>query len=227
MRKEEAELIGRLLAGPDMGHVACVVELGSSDRTHREVAQPHIAANIHHPLAARGVRVVTTDLKSGEGVEVVGDIFDPQIQARLKAVRPDVLLCCNIFEHLRDRQTFADACAALLPPGGFILVTVPNSYPYHLDPIDMMFRPTPQQIAALFPGFALIHGEVFEAGSFREDMRRHGTSVATQLVRTLVRGVWPWRGVEPLKAKFHRWFWLGRPFKMSIALLQKPTEEAA
>lgn len=221
MRVEEAALIRDLLARPELAAVACVVELGSSDTLFREVSQPHIARNIHQPLASRGVRVVTTDIKSGEGIEVVGDIFDRSIQETLKTLHPDAVLCCNIFEHVEDRRSFAAACDSLLAPGGFMLVTVPYSYPYHLDPIDTMYRPTPDQILQLFPGYRMVVGKIFEAGSYVGDIRKHGSTIPMQLLRSLGRGLWPWRGLDALKARLHRWLWLGRPFKMSIALMQK------
>jgi hypothetical protein len=64
-------------------------------------------------------------------------------------------------------------------------------------------------------------GRIFEAGSYRGDIRKHGQTVLVQLLRSAARSVWPWRGVEAMKAGLHRWMWLGRPFKMSIALIQK------
>ena len=61
------------------------------------------------------------------------------------------LLCCNVLEHVRDPGEFARRCAMLVRPGGVIVVTVPRSYPHHADPIDTLYRPTPEEAAALFP----------------------------------------------------------------------------
>ena len=69
---------------------------------------------------------------------------------------PDAILCCNIFEHVEDRARFASICHDALRPGGYLVVSVPYSYPYHTDPIDTYLRPTPEEIAAMFPGYALI-----------------------------------------------------------------------
>lgn len=220
MRSEEAKLVGELIL-ERRDEIGAVLEIGSSDQYHREVAQPHISQHIHHPLAAAGVRVVTTDIKTGNGIDIAGDLFDPKVREKLAAVKPDLVLCCNILEHVSDRQAFAAAVSALVAPGKRLLITVPRSYPYHLDPIDTMFRPTPEQIAALFPGFAIEFSSVFDAGSFRADMKRHGGSIIVNFARTVLRSIWPWQGLEPAKSRWHRWLWLFRPFKMSLALLRR------
>jgi hypothetical protein len=221
MRREEAELIDSLLSARPLSQAKVVVELGASERHFRETSQPHIHAQIHEPLLKRGVEIITTDLKGGDGIDVSGDLLDPSVQSRLQSYRPDLVLCCNIFEHVIDRVALAGACDRILPEGGHILVTVPFSYPYHLDPIDTMFRPKPSEIAMLFPSYELVHGKIFDAGSYLSDMRRHNSTVWRQLARTLVRSIWPWKGVEAAKSRFHRWLWIGRPYRMSLALLRK------
>ena len=75
-----------------------------------------------------------------------------------KAIHPKTVLCCNMFEHVDDRYKFASICDEVLSPGGYLLITVPHSYPYHLDPIDTMFRPSVDEIAKLFPYYELVEG---------------------------------------------------------------------
>src|SRR5204863_1857771 len=100
MRTQEAAWIGekvRALAG-----VRVVLNLGSGSRRFREVSKPYIDRDIFEPLARAGARVVHADLKSGEGIEVSGDLFDAAIQARLRALSPDAIVACNIMEHLPE-----------------------------------------------------------------------------------------------------------------------------
>ena len=59
------------------------------------------------------------------------------------------VLCCNILEHVADREAFARVCDQILSPGGTIVVSVPQSYPLHMDPIDTYYRPMPAEIAQL------------------------------------------------------------------------------
>ena len=107
MRTEEAAWIGDRLRALDAqrraaarGNSFVVLNLGSGSRRFREVSKPYIDAGIFDPLRRRGATVVHADLKQEDGVDVTGDLFDPGIQARLRALQPDVVLACNIFEHL-------------------------------------------------------------------------------------------------------------------------------
>ena len=74
------------------------------------------------------------------------------ISPRLGTGRFRALLCCNVLEHVRDPGEFARRCGTLVMSGGVLAVTVPRSYPHHSDPIDTLYRPTPEEAAALFPG---------------------------------------------------------------------------
>jgi hypothetical protein len=221
MRAEEARFVGALIRDR-ADRIGVVLEIGSSDRFHREQAQPHIHQLVHSPLLAAGIRVITSDMKSGDGIDIVGDLFDPVVRDELAELHPDLVLCCNILEHVRDPQGLSAIVASLVGPDKWLLVTAPHSYPYHLDPIDTMFRPTPQEIARLFPDFDLEVGWIFEAGSFRGDMERHQSPPIVNFLRTLARSVWPWQGLEAAKARWHRWFWYFKPYEMSLALLRRP-----
>jgi hypothetical protein len=39
----------------------------------------------------------------------------------------------------------------MCPIGGFIVVSCPQVYPYHADPIDTLYRPTTTDLRRLFP----------------------------------------------------------------------------
>lgn len=57
-----------------------------------------------------------------------------------------------MLEHLEDISIVIRKLLGVTEKGGYILLTVPYNYKRHLDPIDNMFRPTPEEIANLFPG---------------------------------------------------------------------------
>jgi hypothetical protein len=69
-----------------------------------------------------------------------------------------------VLEHVVDRPAFANAITALLPKGGRALVTVPNRFPYHPDPIDTNYRPTPEELRALFPELGARRVELLRCG---------------------------------------------------------------
>ena len=81
---------------------------------------------------------------------------------------PRTVFCNNVLEHVPDPALFAQRCFDLLPPGGRLVVTVPRSYPHHRDPIDTMFRPTPDEICALIDApYERLDDEIIETGSYR------------------------------------------------------------
>jgi hypothetical protein len=211
MRPEEAQWIGNFLATAQ--GISPVLELGSSTLNFRTVAKPHIDRFVHAPLREKGVKVVTTDLREGDGVDISGNFYEPHIEAKLRAVGAKSILCCNIFEHIDDRTAFAAKCDSLLPDGGFIVVTVPYSYPLHFDPIDTYFRPSPAGVAALFPGYRVVQEGVIES-SDQFDPADFVRSIAKS---ALLRG-----GFLSTKARLHRLLWSFRPYKISAVVLQKP-----
>ena len=217
MRFEEAEKIGRLLAELP-GDIGPVIELGSSTATFRNVQQPHIDRFIHAPLRAHGVKVIHTDLRDGDGIDVSGDIYEPEVRERLTSLGAKTVLCCNIFEHVTDRSNFAAICDEILRPGGCIIVSVPYRYPYHLDPIDTMYRPAPEELVDLFPGYRVQVAERVTGGSFWTDLGRRPGRALKALARVLMlRGGWR----ESL-SRLHRLTFLFRPYQVSVAVLRKP-----
>jgi len=203
--------------------VSTVINLGSSTEEFHD-HRPHVERFVFGPLKRRGARIVNMDLKADPGVEIVGDIYDPAIQARARAVGATLLICGNILEHITDPKGFARACASLLPANGQILVTVPHSYPYHTDPIDTYFRPTPQEIADLFEDFRLVDGRIVTDVSYLHDLRAENSmgGLARHFAVHAVKFFLPFRdGLDKWKARYHRYLWLFRPYKVSCALLSR------
>ena len=111
--------------------------------------------------------VVHNDIKAADGVDIVADLLSDQGLAALKAVAPRALVCSNVLEHVRDPADFARRYLGLLPVGGYAIITTPFAYPYHRDPIDLLFRPTLDELAALHPGTRTIAAATVVAGNFR------------------------------------------------------------
>jgi SAM-dependent methyltransferase len=169
MRPEEAHYIGSLLSDDDVaGKVA--LNVGSSTGHFREVTQPHIEREIFAPLRAKGARVIHCDMKAADGVDLVGDLLDPSFRDTVIETRPDFVLANNLFEHVRDRQALADCLATLPAPGGRLIVSVPYAYPYHADPIDTLYRPTPDEIATMFPQFRVESARIVKTTSLWTDL---------------------------------------------------------
>jgi hypothetical protein len=112
------------------------LNLGSSSAVVREAVQPWVDNEVFSPLRGRGVEVIHVDMRELPGVDVRADLTDPCDVRRVRAYRPNALLCCNLLEHVLDPERLARHCLDLLPTGGLAFVTVPYSYPFHRDPIE-------------------------------------------------------------------------------------------
>lgn len=219
MRPTEARWIRRQLAACAPREISPLVNIGSSTREFREVRQPHIEAEIFAPLRTAGVEVIHTDLKPDAGVDIAGDLQDPEIQARLRARRPRAALTSNLLEHVTAPAGLARAIGALVEPGGLLIATVPRSYPYHADPIDTGFRPTPDELVALFPGFALVHGEIVADETYAGELFGHGVAGLTRGARGLVAAVR--RRGEIARAYRDKLRWMFRPFTTTCVVLRR------
>lgn len=220
MRIEEARWIGQTLASVPATELNPLIQLGSSTEHFRTREQPHIDAYIEAPLRERGVNVIHSDLKADAGVDISGDFSDPAVRSELKAVRARAVVCSNMFEHVTDRERLAAVCDDILVPGGLLVVTVPHSYPVHLDPIDTYYRPAPEEIAALFPRYDQIAGELIPSQTFLQEFRASREKL-TILRNVLVGLLTPWRGRQRMLARVHRLMWLFRPYDVSGVVLRK------
>ena len=111
----------------------------------------------------------------------------------------------------------------ILSPGGTIVVSVPQSYPLHMDPIDTYYRPMPAEIAQLFPGYMVLALDTVVSGTAAGDMDTPLLDVPKVIRRAvLLRG-----GADATKARLHRLLWLFPPLRISVAVLRKPAASQA
>lgn len=229
MRIEEAAWLGEQLAsclGRDAPSAApqpplTVLNIGSSTGHFRRVAQPHIDSLLLRPLREAGCRLVHADLKADAGVDIAGDLFEDSTQQRMRAAQPAAILFCNILEHLQAdaRARVPAVLDAILPAGGLLAISAPCSYPYHADPIDTMYRPTPQEILALFPGYEAVRSAIVQSQTYGEEFRR-GSPL--RRLRKLLRVLFPFVRPRRWASHAHRFLWLRRPYRLTCVVLRKP-----
>jgi hypothetical protein len=210
MLRQEAEWLGSRISELDSDAAFPLLNVGSSTEDFRTTAQPFIDALIFRPLRQLGKLVIHVDMKSGAGVDVVGDVFDPQVREKLAATGFRSLLCSNMLEHVPDARAMGKVLLSLVPAGGYLLVTCPHRYPYHPDPIDTMFRPGVAELAELFAGARLIRGEVIGGGMYRSWRAKR----PAELLRNVVRVACPFY-------KPARWLWSFRTMSSTCAVLRK------
>ena len=216
MFEREAAWIGAKLAKIPAEDLSPLVNLGA--RTEK----PWIDALIFAPLRARGVEIVNIDIVDGEGVDLVADIFTDAGFAEVAAIRPRMVLCCNVLEHVLDPETFARRCFDLLVPGGRLLVTVPRAYPHHRCPIDTMFRPDPDEVAALVPDAEMTHSAMLPMGYYWDEVRKRPWILSRQILRA----PFPFLGWAHYKRTMSKLRFLVSPYMVTFALLERRASEA-
>lgn len=223
MRINEAAYIGARLNEIPVEQLSPVLNLGSSNEEFRKQTHPHVDREIFFPLEARGGRVVHADLKEDRGIDIVGDVYDPDFQDRCRRLQARSVLCCNILEHVADAASFAHIVSEMVPPGGYLVISVPHSYPFHADPIDTLFRPSPDQVVALFGhDFVPVVTHTLVDVTWWHDLV---TAIGVRrlprfFVRDLVKAAREAVSKQGLW-RLHRYAWLVRPYKVSIVILRR------
>ena len=65
------------------------------------------------------------------------------------------------------------------------MVTVPHKFPYHPDPIDTMFRPSPNELVGLFPNCHRLEGLILDCGTGWDYVERNPAKLLLKLKRRL------------------------------------------
>jgi SAM-dependent methyltransferase len=201
-----------------------LLNVGSSTRAFREGVQPWTEQNLFAPLRNRGVELIHLDNREGDGIDIRADMLSDTDLPRITARRPKAILCCNILEHVRDPAALARRCMDIVGPGGLIFVTVPYSYPHHRDPIDTMFRPEPDQLAALFGPARMLTGEVIDVG---ESYGRLVLNRPWLLLRHALRFPFPFIGFEGWKRSMAKLYWITHNYRITAAIFEAPRRAEA
>jgi len=217
MLDAEAKWIGDVLDRLDVGSLSPILNVGSASAAFREQVQPWIDREIFAPLRRRGVAVHHLDIREGDGIDMHGDLTDDSFVAGLGDNGYRALLCCNFLEHVAAPSAICAKLELLVPVGGYLIITVPNRFPYHPDPIDTMFRPAIEDIVQLFPHCRLMHGEVLDCGTGWDYVDRNPGALIAKVKRRLA-GFREHGGVKG-SASFLPW--LFRRFRQTCALLQR------
>jgi hypothetical protein len=218
---EEARWLAGRLAAMSPAELSPLLDVGSSTLSFRTRDQPWVEGLVFRPLVERGVRVVHMDAKAEPGVDIVADLSDGASVERLKEVGFRALLCSNLLEHVTDPRAIGRTLVGLLPAGGHLFVSGPFEYPYHPDPIDTMFRPSPDQLAGLFPNTSLVVGEIVDGGRYLDQIVGRPQRFLLLLLRVLL----PFYKPAVWRASFlqlrQRIPWMFRHFRATCLVLRK------
>lgn len=124
-----------------------LLNLGSSTLEFRTIEQPYIDELVLKPLLNRNAKIIHTDLKEDKGVDLAGDIYDMQFQQKIKSLGIKSIICTSLLEQVNEPYKAIDILIDFLQKDGIVYLTVPHIFPYHNDPIDNMFRPSPDELS--------------------------------------------------------------------------------
>ena len=135
---------------------AHVLNLGSSTLEFRTIQSPFIHKYIFAPLEKKGVKITHSDIKAGAGIDLVADITSDEGTKKLMSSGANIILVSNLLEHVEDVNSAIDNLSSLVPQRGNLLITGPYLFPHHPDPIDNGWRPSLEEVSALFPDFKIV-----------------------------------------------------------------------
>jgi hypothetical protein len=100
-----------------------------------------------------------------------------------------------------------------------LFVTVPFDYPYHPDPIDTMYRPSPKEIAFLLDqgSVEVLKQCIVKSSNFAVELLSSPKAAIKYLIRLLL----PFINIPKWKSAVHRLKWLFRPYLISCVILRK------
>jgi hypothetical protein len=214
---QEARWFAEQLALMEPEQVFPLCNVGSSTEGFRTQEQPWIDDLIFAPVIRQGHVVKHLDMKSAPGVDIVGDLGNPEFLKMISNMKFKSVFCSNLLEHLVQRDATCKTLTSIVPPGGYLFVSVPYSYPYHPDPIDTGFRPSVGELAASFPGTHIICSATVRGDTLLWLRRRHSILFTFTLLRFLIPFYKPtswWRNKGYLP-------WFFRPLTASCVILQK------
>lgn len=154
------------------GNSATVLNIGSSTEAFLK-EQPYIQHNVINTLNELNCNVKNIDIKDAPGVDIAGDVTNPEFTGKLKALNPSLIICANLLEHLEDRHAFIEGLTSILNQNTALIVTVPHTFPFHADPIDTLYRPSVAELASDFKGLSVIEGKIVLGGLYYNYTTKH------------------------------------------------------
>lgn len=165
-----------------------VLNIGSSTKHVTEVQQPYIKKNVLDELVAKRCVIKNIDIKQSEGVDIIGNISDPNFAAELRNMKPDIIICANTLEHIENRHAFCVGLESILGDQTTLLISVPHTFPYHEDPIDTMYRTDVAGLSREFPLLRLVEKKLVTMCYFSVIARKYNVLNRIILfIKTLIK----------------------------------------
>ncbi|MFM7559510.1 methyltransferase type 11 [Cylindrospermopsis raciborskii] len=218
MLKQEAEWLGKMIYSLDQDRIFPLLNLGSSSQNFREKQQPWIYQFLFKPAQQKGNLVIHTDLKQDLGIDLIGNLNDPQFLKTISGLNIKSVICSNLLEHIVNKEETCQNINSIIPENGYLFVTVPYQFPLHLDPIDTFFRPNINQLCELFPDLEMMEAEIISGGKLYQCTSTPGfLYVIIMIIRLLSPFYQPLRWLNSLRYSL----WLFRDISVTCIVFRK------
>ncbi|MSU54446.1 MAG: hypothetical protein EXS48_01210 [Candidatus Staskawiczbacteria bacterium] len=82
---------------------APVLNLGISTLEFRTKTQPFIDALVIREIEKKsGSKIINSDLKVGDGIDLAGDIYDESFQKKISFLKCKTIVCTSFLEQVKD-----------------------------------------------------------------------------------------------------------------------------
>jgi len=212
----EAKWLGSAIQELPIEPNSVFLNFGSqTENYHKE--NKHIVNYLINPILKNHL-IKNLDLHPGKGIDFVGNIYDDNFLYEMKQIKFDIILLCNVLEHVEDIERLCQRIEVLLAENGYLVFSGPNDYPTHYDPIDNGFRPEISEVQNLFKNLNFIKGEIIKDFTYSFYMLRS----PKLLITTLMRSLMPFYKYNKWKSvvlpKFLYW---NKQFKVTCVIFQK------
>lgn len=191
-----------------------MLNLGSSTKKFRTITQPHIQSHVVEPIEQMGVDMVHGDLKIADGIDLAGDILDPEYVNLLAKKNFRSIACFNMLQCVPNPKLAAENLEKIVGAGGIIFVSVSNSYPDGRDPIDNGLRPSVEDLSLLFSSSTMIEGRILKCETFLDELLERPERIFKHFVKLII----PYPNFSYWRITWLKNKWLFRPYKVTFAI---------
>ncbi|MBM3418073.1 MAG: hypothetical protein FJY17_04010 [Bacteroidetes bacterium] len=211
----EAKWLGKAIEELKLSPNSVFLNFGSQTETYNAENQ-HINSYLINPIRNNYI-LKNLDLQVGKGIDFTGNIYDNEFLAYLKEFKFDVILLCNVLEHVVEIKDLCKRVQCLLSDTGFIVFSGPNDFPTHYDPIDNGFRPNIEDVQILFRNMEMIKGEVILDNTYLFYLLRSPKYLLSQILRFLT----PFYKFEKWKKVIlPKLGYLNKPYKVTCVIFK-------
>ena len=191
-----------------------IINLGSGNVEQLMKTKPWVSKNVFDLLKKQKAKILHVDAENFLGVDIVQDLSQPNSLSFCDKLEGSKLfILANVLEHIpkKAHAKFLKKIYSKMKSEDGLIITVPYDYPYHADPIDTMYRPSPNELKKLLP-LKWLEGEILSAGSYKEEFKRMNVF---KKIRKILKPLWIFQ--KPTKwLENHRLFYLFKKYRMTF-----------